>query len=375
MKVTAIPVGSKNKPKPVYYLTSHQGAFILSKEPNEAMLSVKEDLDRNLSLKLRAEGKIADVGEPFERSDQIEIDNLIQQGVFEFMKFDKNTHSDIRFFKSRFVREIKHDSGGKPYEKSRLVIQGYGDEEKREILTQSPTIQRASQRLMFAIAPTIMKILNADIYLRDITQAYVQSAMKLNRTIYAKLPKELIPKYAPGTIMRVIKPLYGIAESGLFWWETYHHHHLEEMAMMTSTFDPCLLVTDFKKVPNDECFGIIAMQTDDTLILATSKFNDLEEMKLAKANFMAKPKTKLTTNQKLQFNGCTLIISNGTLTIRQNGQSTKLELVSEKDDDFQTIYVQQRARGAYIASICQPEASYDLSKAAQNISPDKLDWG
>lgn len=35
----------------------------------------------------------------------------------------------------------------------------------------------------------------------------------------------------------------------------------------------------------------------------------------------------------------------------------------------QTAYVQQRARGAYIASICQPEAAYDLSVAAQAQRP------
>jgi hypothetical protein len=34
-------------------------------------------------------------------------------------------------------------------------------------------------------------------------------------------------------------------------------------------------------------------------------------------------------------------------------------------------YIAQRARGAYIASICQPEASFDLSFAAQVINPVK----
>jgi hypothetical protein len=32
-------------------------------------------------------------------------------------------------------------------------------------------------------------------------------------------------------------------------------------------------------------------------------------------------------------------------------------------------YITQRARGAYIASVCQPEASFDLSFAAQVINP------
>lgn len=34
-------------------------------------------------------------------------------------------------------------------------------------------------------------------------------------------------------------------------------------------------------------------------------------------------------------------------------------------------YVQQRARGAYVATICQPEASFDLASAAQAAEPLK----
>lgn len=113
-----------------------------------------------------------------------------------------------------------------------------------------------------AIAPVIIKSINAETYLRDITWAYVKSTMSLNQTIYTKIPKELAPKYTPGITMRVIKPLYGIAESGLFWWATYHHHHRDKMKMITS---------------------ILGMQTDDTLILATPEFSTMEEMKLIKA--------------------------------------------------------------------------------------------
>jgi hypothetical protein len=36
-------------------------------------------------------------------------------------------------------------------------------------------------------------------------------------------------------------------------------------------------------------------------------------------------------------------------------------------------YIAQRARGAYIASVCQPEASFDLSYAAQVTNPDEKD--
>lgn len=43
------------------------------------------------------------------------------------------------------VREVNGKTT-MPYEKSRLVIQGYGDKENETILTQSPFTQRMSQR-------------------------------------------------------------------------------------------------------------------------------------------------------------------------------------------------------------------------------------
>lgn len=53
-----------------------------------------------------------------------------------------------RFFNSRFVGEIKHEGTERAFEKSRLVVQAYNDQGKSIVLTQSPTIQRLSQRLI-----------------------------------------------------------------------------------------------------------------------------------------------------------------------------------------------------------------------------------
>jgi hypothetical protein len=55
------------------------------------------------------------------------------------------------------------------------------------------------------------------LWLRDITQAYTQSDDPLQRTIIAELPAQLRDSYPDGTIMVVIKPLYGIAEAGAYW--------------------------------------------------------------------------------------------------------------------------------------------------------------
>lgn len=163
--------------------------------------------------------------------------------------------------------------------------------------------------------------------------------------------------------MRVVKPLYGIAEAGTHWFKTYSDHHKIKLEMVTSTFDPCLLISS-----TNEAFGIVGMQTDDTLILANDLFSNQEEMELQAAKLIAKHKQELTTENELQFNGCILTLKeNKTLQLRQKGQAKKLlpiditvEIATIKSD-----YIKQRARAAYISSICQPETAFHLSIAAQ----------
>ncbi|EDU43070.1 conserved hypothetical protein [Pyrenophora tritici-repentis Pt-1C-BFP] len=343
------PPGSKNKPKVQY-------------------LSEKEEDDYALAVKLRNDGVINVPGAPFEASDQKEIDDLVGRGVFSFELFDPTLHGGYRIFKSRMVREVK----GKtmvPYEKSRLVVQGYNDEGKHEILTQSPTIQRASQRLILALAPALLDE-GMVVELRDITQAYPQAQTELFRTVLAHLPKELITKYPKGTIIRVIKPLYGIAEAGVHWFATYQGHHCKELDMATSTYDPCLLITNGRR----EAFGIVGLQTDDTLAIGTPAFSGAEDAALQKANFRAKPKERLSKEVSLEFNGCTLTLRGDTILLTQKGQGAKIEIIDPKAANRAQKYMEQRARGAYIASICQPEASFDLSAAAQIQQPKDTEY-
>ena len=93
------------------------------------------------------------------------------------------------------------------------MVQGYNDTEKTALLTQAPTIQRCSQRLLLSISPALRKR-GMKIMLRDITQAYTQSKTELNRTVIFHLPAELKKRYPEGTVLRVVKPLYGLAEAG-----------------------------------------------------------------------------------------------------------------------------------------------------------------
>ncbi|KAF7578394.1 hypothetical protein PtrM4_026340 [Pyrenophora tritici-repentis] len=131
--------------------------------------------------------------------------------------------------------------------------------------------------------------------------------------------------------------------------------------MATLTYDPCLLITNGRR----EAFGIVGLQTDDTLAIRTPAFS---------TNFRAKPKERLSKEVSLEFNGCTLTLRGDTILLTQKGQSAKIEIINLKAANRAQKYIEQRARGAYIASICQPKASFDLSAAAQIQQPKDTEY-
>jgi hypothetical protein len=101
--------------------------------------------------------------------------------------------------------------------------------------------------------------------------------------------------------------------------------------MSTLTYDPCLLVTN----RDADAFGLVGMQTDNTLMLRTAAFSSLEGKKLEEAQFRSKLKTVLTPDVQLDFNGCTLTMktTEATLNLKQKGQGGKIKLVDIKAHD------------------------------------------
>jgi hypothetical protein len=177
-------------------------------------------------------------------------------------------------------------------------------------------------------------------------------------------------------ILKVIKPLYGVPEAGNHWFKTYHGHHTDKLGMIQSTYDPCLLYTTDRT-----CMGIVGMQTDDTLILADQSFAAAEEEAVHSAKIMTKAREQLTPENALKFNGTKIERTgpDGAIYFRQETHIQGIRLVQSTDATTTSArgkvrtklttreqYVAQRARGAYLASICQPEASFDLSHAAQS---------
>lgn len=183
-----------------------------------------------------------------------EVDGLLEREVFEFVDED-SVPKGTRIFKLRFVDEIKNRNTPQAFPKSRLVVQAYNDPEKHHVLTQAPTLQRCSERLLLSIAASTKSTHDSKIYLRDITQAYVQSDTNLNRDFYVRPPEELAKRIPQGKLLKVKKPLYGVPEAGNHFY-AYHQKFLKEkLHMRPSTYDPCLLHNEDSKDGFGVCTG------------------------------------------------------------------------------------------------------------------------
>jgi hypothetical protein len=124
------------------------------------------------------------------------------------------------------------------------------------------------------------------------------------------------------------------------------------------------------------------MQTDDILILADQSFAVVEKEAVHSAKIMTKTREQLTFENVLKFNDTKIerIDSNEAIYFRQETHIQDIRLIQSIDAIITSArdkmriklitreqYMTQRARDAYLTSICQSEASFDLSHAAQFI--------
>jgi hypothetical protein len=125
---------------------------------------------------------------------------------------------------------------------------------------------------------------------------------------------------------------------------------------------------------------IVDMQIDDTLILIDANFAVAEEKTIINAKIMIKSRDCLDSNSSLKFNDTIIERQENDIYLRQISQFDHLQLIQNVDiaitnskDKIKLAliskkqYVTQRARSAYITSICQSKASFDLFLAVQLI--------
>ena len=139
--------------------------------------------------------------------------------------------------------------------------------------------------------------------------------------------------------------------------------------MDQSTYNPCLL-------QSNKPFGIIGLQTDDTLFLADKTFTEIKQNELHKTKFIAKECEQLTVDTPLKFNGGLIQLVPDRITLTQKQQCKNLNPINAKlatstgsRETTHTLtlkdqYIAQHARGVYIIFIYQLEPSFNLSFTA-----------
>jgi hypothetical protein len=72
---------------------------------------------------------------------------------------------------------------------------------------------------------------------RDVSTAFLQSDSTISRRVYMFPPPEMgLP---PESLLRVVRPLYGLPEAPLHWYSTYSRYHRETLGMDVAAHDPC----------------------------------------------------------------------------------------------------------------------------------------
>ena len=150
----------------------------------------------------------------YAHSRQVEINGLLEKGVFEVVD-RASVPEGTRLFKARFVDEVKFTGTANAKEKSRMVASGHNDAGKSSVITQAPTVQRMSQRAFISIGAGRLSD-EVSFLMRNISQAYVQSFSSLQREFFLDPKQEIrsILGIDDDKVLRVLKPLYGIAEAG-----------------------------------------------------------------------------------------------------------------------------------------------------------------
>jgi Reverse transcriptase (RNA-dependent DNA polymerase) len=153
--------------------------------------------------------------------------SLIDRGTFRLLVKDDPVDKP-NVVPSRFVPAIK-TKDGKDVLKARFVLGGHRDRDKNK-LVHSTTFKQSSVRLALAS----VAIMGFDVISADVIQAYLQSARDLKRKVFVK-PSCI--DLDPDELLQIMKPLYGLADSGDYWAQTVVHHHLADLRMTQATGD------------------------------------------------------------------------------------------------------------------------------------------
>lgn len=203
----------------------------------------------------------------FDAAKAKELAGLAARGVYEVV-CKEDVPKGANILGGRFVLAIKNADTAEEIYKARFVVQGHTDVEKNLLVHNSTNLRQSSVRLLVALAA----VFGFRLWSQDVSQAYLQSAEKLMREVYVRPTKEF--NLSEDNLLRLLKPLYGLSDSGDYWHSTFSNHLQHDLNMTQTTGDLSL----FFKAIEGKLRGLTGAYVDDTLGAGDTAFEKESEV-------------------------------------------------------------------------------------------------
>lgn len=276
-----------------------------------------------------------------------EVEGLMARKTFRVVE-KRHVPPKSNVLPCKFVHAIKSDVEENLRYKARLVVGGHRDRRKDFLVHSTQTIQPSSTRLLLSLS----EMLDFKVWTTDVRQAYLQSDEPLGRQVFIlEVPDEFNLK--PTQCLQLLKPLYGLSESGDLWHATLDRHHRNDLQMRPLASDTALFVDENE----GRLDGLSALYVDDLLRAGTNCFRKKCEA--------TNTKFETTENARVpfEFTGFTVErLQDGKLAVSQNRYLRKLEELPE-DADFSS-FRSMRMKLAWLAN-SRPDILFDISTLAQ----------
>ena len=187
----------------------------------------------------------------FEDARQKELENWNSMNVYKEVEDRNQPAISVRWvYREKIV-------GKHTVKKARLVARGY--EEDKELLTHSPTFNKASLRVVIAIIASMGWNINSV----DIKAAFLQGK-EIDREVYLKPPKEANAK---GKLWKLQRCVYGLNDASRYWYLRVREE-LIKSGCRCSKADPAV----FYYRGDKGLEGLLISHVDDFIWSGTDKF-------------------------------------------------------------------------------------------------------
>lgn len=115
------------------------------------------------------------------------------------------------------------------------------------------------------------------IWVQDVSQEYLQASEKLGRKLFIKPTAEF--QLSEDKLLSLLKPLYGLSDSGDYWNNALAKHLTQDVKMIPSTGGLSL----YSRRGVDGIIRVVASYIDDTIYCGTKEFE--EESKVTAETF------------------------------------------------------------------------------------------